>query len=351
MKKRITVLLGFFLFAGSIFGATTEQEVERTQFWGRLNFQAKNVYDKFGIFAMVGSRNNLGTPKITSTTNNVTTEAKNLENMGSWLNEAWIGPMYNAKLTPKFMYVGILAYRPQMWFYGDAEKFSNVDYSVPTYQTQLSPYKSLKNYYGKEHVRHTVDFNNNFIYNLGFMKVKYRLILWDTLPYTDGGFTKNAQDTTKDYEWSNELISRNLLGINVPIFKWLDLVLEEEVFLNLTPNAEEGDLTFQKNLVWAGFDVKPVKGLNISLRYMNSITFAEGDANADYLANTKKTITDNYIFTQVTYAMDFKDNKKAKEMMDKAKESDEYKDTEKQAKEKAEAEKAKAEKKKEEKGL
>ncbi len=345
MKKKIAVLLGFFLFAGSIFGAKLEQEVERNVFWGRLNFQAKNVYDKFGIYAMLGSRNNLGTPKITTTntTTNVKTETQNLENMGSWLNEAWIGPMYNTKLTPKFMYVGILAYRPQMWYYGDAEKFTNKDYSLDAVKNDN------KNYYGKEHVRQTVDFNNNFIYNLGPVKLKYRLILWNTFAYTDG--TKDVKDTTKEYEWANELINRNLIGITVPIVKWLDVVLEEEVFLNLTPEAEEGDLTFQKNLVWAGFDVKPVKGVNISLRYINMITFAEGDASADYLTDTKKTVTDHYAFAQVTYVMDMKGDKKAKEMMDKAKESDEYKDTEKQAKEKAETEKANAEKVKEEKGL
>lgn len=335
MKKLSAILFSLLFVYGTLFAAgQTQVDVERSHFWGRIAFKGKLMPNGLGVFAMVGSRNNLSA-EISKTPDGGTAKAvENLDTMGSWLNEAWVGPAFGTKLAPKFKYYGILAYRPQMWFYGDAQKFTNLDYSLDSVKTNGAKY------WGKEHVRHTVDFHNNFVYNLGFMKVKYRLILWNTLPYTDG-VTKDATDSTKDYEWSNQLINRNKLEFIIPLHKMFDIVLAEEVFLNLTPDANEGDVTFWKNAIWAGFDIKPIKGLNIGLRYINYITYADGDANADYLPNQKKTVTDHYGMVQVTYAMNLAGNKKAQDMMNKAKESDEYKD----AKEKADNAKSDAENK------
>lgn len=332
MKKLTTILLGFLFVSGSLFGADqTETTVTRSQFWGRLAFKGQLMDNGLGVFAMVGSRNNLSID-ITNKVGGTETDVENLETQGSWLNEVWVGPSYTTKLAPKFKYSGILAYRPQIWFMGDPKKFNS---DAPAAKQDVL--------WGEQHMRHTIDFHNNFIYNLGFMKLKYRLILWDTLPYTDG-LTKDADDATKDYEWSNQLISRNKFEIIVPVHKMLDLVVAEEIFLNLTPDENEGDVTFWKNAIWAGVDVKPIKGLNVMLRYIHFLTYAEGDENTDYIGNQKKTVIDHYAFVQVNYSMNLAGNKKAQEMMDKAKESDEYKD----AKDEVEAKKGEAEDKIEE---
>ncbi|MDX9805156.1 MAG: hypothetical protein RBT87_04905 [bacterium] len=230
MCKRLCFFI-LLCFSLSLSAQKKEVDSQKGHVWLKGTFKIVDKESGFGGRLTYGSKNNFAFKK------EVNGNEVDASSQGSWLQEIWAGPFYNYKISKNSKISFGLFYHPLFWF---------VDGKG-----------------GEYYLQHSIESINNFFHDWKYVTFHYRLIFWQMLP---------AGNDNSGLALEYESLNRHLVGLIFPVGKFLNVLIEEEIMLKNTADDSDNDgqtEVFNRNFLWLGFDVKPVKELVLSLKYVN----------------------------------------------------------------------------------
>jgi hypothetical protein len=256
MKKVFAFLIILLTFA-AVHSATQTIDISKGQLWGRAALKLKLNSNGFGAVVMAGSRYNVSYSK------HVNSVETSTQTEDAWLQEVWVGPSYSGKHGAAVKYSASILYAPQIWYVEDDLR----DYTQHALQASYILTRTLKT-----------------------VSLSYRAMLWYL-------FEVDNEHAKLD----NELLSRWLVNLNIPIKGIVSAIIEDEVYLKMTADEKDLDGTevFNKNAFSAGLRIKPSKSTMIDLKYVNIFTNKQND-------NIKHVfVYDHYFMIDFVYLLDF----------------------------------------------
>jgi|GEM_PF-3410608 len=241
MKQLTTILTAIIIISGTagtsqLFGAETiEKEVNA---WFRYHLTARFNERGLAAFALVGSRYNFNrSVKIDSADQPAPSKNAYLQEVSAGL----IVPLYSRwNISLK----GLIAYSPH---------FNFIDEKAGGFYTRHNT---------EMHLNLTAQFDDAWAW--------YRLFMNDALPGKDGeGATLN-----------NQVMSRHQAGFAFPVTSWLIPMIDNEVFINLTPDSSREEKYFSRNISTVTLRFKTAVKIAFDLKYSYAWVLA-GETGSD----------------------------------------------------------------------
>lgn len=110
---------------------------------------------------------------------------------------------------------------------------------------------------GGFYTRHNIEMRLKLTAQFDDVWTWYRLFMNDALPGTDG----------EGDSLNNQVMSRHQAGFAFPISSWLIPMIDNEVFINLTPDSSRGEKYFSRNISTVTLRFKTAVKIAFDLKY------------------------------------------------------------------------------------